>query len=224
MFDHISGKYDLLNSLLSVGIDRYWRKKLVNSLTFSTDQRLLFMDLAAGTCVLSFEALRKFPLSRIDAVDISSGMLNHAKVEINKRNLQKSIHTILADAEALPVEDHRYDAVFIAFGIRNFEHLEKGLSEMSRVLKPGGQLRILEFSQPRNTPFKQLFRFYFKNILPAIGNFISRDPRAYSYLFESVQHFPDYERLTTILKNQGFRQCDYKPLTFGICTLYQAIK
>jgi len=224
MFDQIAHSYDLLNSLLSLGIDRYWRKKLVAKITYASDKSLRFMDLATGTAVLSVEVAKKYKHTRIDALDISNGMLEQARRLVAKKGLEKQIFPQWADAESLPSESNVYDALFIAFGVRNFENLERGLSEMYRVLKPGACVLILEFSQPTGSPFKQLFHFYFKYILPVIGNLWSKDPRAYSYLFESVQQFPAYERFTTILQSQGFRQCDYKPLTFGICTLYFAVK
>lgn len=224
MFDQIAHSYDQLNSLLSLGIDRYWRKKLVAKIPYASGTPLRFMDLATGTAVLSVEVAKKYKHARIDALDISNGMLEQARRLVAKKGLEHQIFPQWADAESLPSESNVYDALFIAFGVRNFENLEKGLSEMYRVLKPGACVLILEFSQPTGSPFKQLFHFYFKYILPVIGNLWSKDPRAYSYLFESVQQFPAYERFTTILQSQGFRQCDYKPLTFGICTLYFAVK
>ncbi|MBK9107946.1 MAG: bifunctional demethylmenaquinone methyltransferase/2-methoxy-6-polyprenyl-1,4-benzoquinol methylase UbiE [Saprospiraceae bacterium] len=224
MFNRISGSYDLLNSILSLGIDKIWRKRLIQSIPYSKEENLRFLDLAAGTCAISFEAAKAFPNSIIDAVDLSDGMLEKARKIVLEKKLEFQINLIQGDAEALNFESNTFDTVFIGFGVRNFENVEKGISEMFRVLKPGGSLLILEFSKPRITPFKQMFNLYFKYFLPLIGNLWSRDRRAYSYLFESVQQFPDYERFIAIMQQQQFKDCTFKPLTFGICTIYSAIK
>ncbi|MCC6754455.1 MAG: bifunctional demethylmenaquinone methyltransferase/2-methoxy-6-polyprenyl-1,4-benzoquinol methylase UbiE [Saprospiraceae bacterium] len=224
MFDRISGSYDFLNSMLSLGIDRYWRSRLVRGLPFERESDLNFLDVAAGTGALSIAAAKCYPNARIFAVDLSKGMLLKAEAIFKKRNLDSRISTCLGDAEALPFTDEHFDAVFIAFGVRNFEHLSLGLSEMRRVLKPGGAIHILEFSRPTKFPFKQLFAFYFRYVLPRIGNWWSRDPRAYAYLFESVQHFPDYQRFTQIMAEAGLKNCQFNPLTFGICTIYCGTK
>ncbi|MBV6471882.1 MAG: Ubiquinone/menaquinone biosynthesis C-methyltransferase UbiE [Saprospiraceae bacterium] len=224
MFDRISGSYDFLNSLLSLGVDRYWRSRLIRGLPFEGRSDVNFLDVAAGTGALSIAAARAFPNARICAVDLSKGMLQQAEGIFKRRKLDKRISTCWADAEALPFPDQHFDAVFIAFGVRNFEHLSLGLAEMKRVLKSGGTLHILEFSRPTKFPFKQLFAFYFRYVLPRIGNWWSRDPRAYAYLFESVQHFPDYQRFTQIMAEAGLNDCQFNPLTFGICTLYTGTK
>ncbi len=224
MFDHIAHRYDFLNSLLSMGIDRYWRSCTLKSFGLDPLQKTAILDVATGTGALAIEAALRFPNSQITAVDISQGMLQKGTEMVQKASLQNRISMILADAEELPFEKDSFDAVCIAFGVRNFEDLQKGIADMKRVLKPGGKIAILEFSRPRRFPVKQLFHFYFKHILPLIGKSISKDPRAYSYLFESVQHFPDYERFTAIMSELGFRQCTFTPLTFGICTIYTGIK
>lgn len=224
MFDKISGSYDTLNSLLSLGIDRIWRKKLISCIPYPNHATLRILDLAAGTCAISIEAAKAFPNSVIDAVDLSEGMLEKARKLIMDKHLENQIRLSQGDAEAMVFESNTFDTVFIGFGVRNFENVEKGISEMYRVLKPGGSLLILEFSKPRITPFKQLFHLYFKYLLPIIGNLWSRDRRAYSYLFESVQQFPDYERFIAIMQEQQFKDCTFKPLTFGICTIYSAKK
>lgn len=224
MFDNISGSYDFLNRFLSLGIDRGWRKKTLKCLNINSGSNKEILDVATGTCDLAIEAVKMYPDVKIQAVDISEQMLKKGFEKIKASKLENSVFVSVQDAEKLSFENDRFDAVMIAFGVRNFEDLNKGISEMIRVLKPGGKMVILEFSQARSFPFKQLFNLYFKYILPFIGNLLSKDPRAYSYLFESVQHFPDYARLTAILEQEGLRECTYKPLTFGICTIYLGTK
>ncbi len=224
MFDNIAGSYDFLNQFLSLGIDRRWRTKTLKYLDFLSDQNAVLLDVATGTCDLAIEAAKMYPKFRVHAVDISEKMLSKGKLKIEKQNLQSRIFASVEDAEALSLNNDAFDAVMIAFGVRNFENLQKGISEMYRVLKPGGRMIILEFSKPLHFPIKQLFNLYFKYILPAIGNLMSKDSRAYSYLFESVQHFPDYNRFTAILEQEGLRDCSFKPLTFGICTIYIGTK
>ncbi|MFZ1256763.1 MAG: bifunctional demethylmenaquinone methyltransferase/2-methoxy-6-polyprenyl-1,4-benzoquinol methylase UbiE [Saprospiraceae bacterium] len=224
MFDHISGNYDFLNSLLSLGIDRFWRKKTLQELPIDPVNQYKVLDVASGTCALSIQAVTMYPNIKIAATDISLKMLQNGFHRIEKLGFQKNIEISVEDAEHLSFSDNTFDAVMVAFGVRNFENLEAGLQEMRRVLKPHGKIVILEFSKPRKFPIKQLFNFYFKNILPIIGNLLSKDSRAYTYLFESVQHFPDYERFTAILSNIGLIKCSYKPLTFGICTIYSGYK
>lgn len=224
MFDNIAGSYDFLNRFLSLGFDRIWRRKTLKCLDLNTGNANVILDVATGTCDLAIEAVKMYPTAKVEAVDISHQMLQRGIDKIKKKGFEKNITVSVQDAEKLSFENDQFDAVMIAFGVRNFENLSKGISEMLRVLKPGGKMIILEFSQPRIFPFKQIFKFYFKYILPNIGNQLSRDRRAYSYLFESVQHFPDYDRLTAILGREGLRECSYKPLTFGICTIYSGTK
>lgn len=224
MFDNIAGSYDFLNRFLSLGIDRRWRTETLKCLDYISDQNAVLLDVATGTCDLAIEAAKMYPKIKVQAVDISEKMLSKGKLKIEKQNLQSRIFASVEDAEALSLNNDAFDAVMIAFGVRNFENLQKGISEMYRVLKPGGRIIILEFSRPLHFPIKQLFNLYFKYILPAIGNLMSKDSRAYSYLFESVQHFPDYNRFTAILEQEGLRDCSFKPLTFGICTIYIGTK
>jgi demethylmenaquinone methyltransferase/2-methoxy-6-polyprenyl-1,4-benzoquinol methylase len=224
MFDRIAGSYDLLNHLLSFGIDRKWRKMALKTLDSLKGTQTEFLDLATGTCDLAIQAASMYPEAVIQAADISEQMLEIGRQKIKSRNLEKQIQVSLQDAEHLNFIEGRFDAITIAFGIRNFENLNKGIAEMYRVLKPSGKMVILEFSQTRSFPVKQIFHFYFKYLLPCIGNLISKDGKAYRYLYESVQHFPDYERLTAILQQEGFRECSFKPLTFGICTIYTGTK
>lgn len=224
MFDNIAGTYDFLNRLLSMGIDRGWRSKALQYLIEIKRPHAEVLDVATGTCDLAIEAVAKYPHLKVMAVDISTEMLSRGIEKIKKKGFSNSISTSVEDAEAMSFDDNRFDAVTIAFGVRNFEHLQLGISEMYRVLKPGGKLIVLEFSQSRVFLVKQIFQIYFKYLLPFVGNLLSKDKHAYSYLYESVQHFPDYERFTAILESSGLRECSFKPLTFGICTIYLGTK
>lgn len=224
MFDNISGTYDFLNSLLSLGIDRYWRKKTLASISFNPQDELKILDIASGTGALAIQAAKAFNHANVIATDVSEKMLEIGSQKVLKHQLQDRILCQFADAEQLPFPENKFDVISAAFGVRNFENLNKGITEMHRVIKPGGQIVILEFSRPRVFPIKQLFQIYFKFILPLIGRLLSKDERAYNYLFESVQQFPDFERFTAILEASGFKNCSYKPLTFGICSIYIGYK
>ncbi|PWJ43407.1 bifunctional demethylmenaquinone methyltransferase/2-methoxy-6-polyprenyl-1,4-benzoquinol methylase UbiE [Sediminitomix flava] len=217
MFNNISPKYDLLNRLLSVGIDIIWRKKAVKLL--KKEQPKLILDVATGTCDFAIEALSLNP-DKIIGVDISKGMLAEGQKKLEKKNLTNKIELKLGDSERLPFEDNTFDAVTVAFGVRNFENLEKGLADINRVLKPGGTAVVLEFSQPEYFPFKQIYNFYFKNILPFVGNLISKDQSAYTYLPESVEAFPYGEAFNKIMTKVGFQSVLCKTLTFGISSIY----
>lgn len=221
MFDSISGNYDFLNHFLSLGIDIRWRKKAINLLADGKPK--IILDVATGTGDFAVETLKLNP-EQVIGVDISEGMLEVGRKKMKTRGYEHKIDLRLGDSENLPFEENKFDAVIVAFGVRNFENLEKGLSEMHRVLKPGGRMVVLEFSKPRAFPFKQLYNFYFNFILPKIGRLISRDPAAYTYLPESVQAFPDGDDFASILKRLGFNQTSCKPLTFGISSLYTGIK
>lgn len=221
MFDNIAHRYDFLNHLLSLGIDKQWRKKAIRSIKAIQPQRIL--DIATGTGDLAFEARRQMPAVQIIGLDLSEGMLTKAREKAKERKLE-NMEFVKGDSENLHFEDTSFDAVSVAFGVRNFENLEAGLKEIYRVMKPGGRLAVLEFSKPRVFPVKQLFNFYFKNILPATGRMISKDARAYEYLPESVQAFPEGKDFIKILEKTGFKSCKDQPLTFGICSLYTAEK
>ncbi len=223
MFDNISPRYDLLNHLLSLGIDVLWRKKAVRLLRNRKPAPKLMLDVATGTGDFALEALSLKP-EKIIGVDISGGMLEVGREKIKKQGLTQRIEMLKADSENLPFEDNMFDAVIVAFGVRNFEDLKKGLKEMNRVLKPGGVVTILEFSQPRAFPFKQVYNFYFKQILPRVGRLISKDQSAYTYLPESVQAFPDGRNFLRILEETGYKNTEWKPLTFGISAIYLASK
>ena len=203
MFNSISGKYDFLNHFLSLGIDILWRKRAVRLL--KKHQPKLILDIATGTGDFAIEALSLNP-EKIIGVDISEGMLSVGREKLIKKNLTDKIELISGDSEFLPFEDNLFDAVIVSFGVRNFENLEKGLSDMLRVLKPGGKVVILEFSKPKSFPFKQLYKFYFQWILPKIGKLISKNHAAYTYLPDSVQAFPDGDDFLNILDKKSFYQ------------------
>ena len=217
MFDNISHKYDFLNHFLSLGIDIYWRKKAIKLLSSSKPKYIL--DIATGTGDFAIEALKLAP-DKVIGVDISAGMLKYGNEKIVKLGLEHKIELILGDSEKLPFDDNTFDAITVSFGVRNFENLEKGLIDMFRVLKPGGKALVLEFSKPRSFPMKQLYNFYFKNILPVLGKMFSKDNTAYTYLPESVNAFPDGEDFLKVFENSGFKKTKCIPLTFGISSIY----
>ncbi|GGZ29513.1 demethylmenaquinone methyltransferase [Echinicola pacifica] len=217
MFNNISKRYDLLNHLLSMGIDIIWRKKAIKLL--QKDQPKFILDIATGTGDFAIEALALKP-QKVIGVDISEGMLNEGKKKIKNRKLDHLIELQMGDSEKLLFDDNNFDAVIVSFGVRNFENLEKGLADMYRVLKPGGKTVIVEFSKPKKFPLKQGYNFYFKYILPQIGKLISKDQSAYTYLPESVQAFPDGKDFLEVLNKVGFKNTKCKPLTFGISSIY----
>jgi len=222
MFDKISRRYDLLNRLLSAGIDQRWRKTLIRHMRRQHPERIL--DIATGTADLPLMQARHLRPRKITGLDISEGMLEMARKKIRKAGLENLVELVQGDAENLPFPDASFDAVSVAFGVRNFENLERGLRETARVLKPGGHMYILEFSQPEHTPFKQLYGFYSRRILPFIGKLISGDASAYTYLPESIAAFPYGEKMKKLIRQNGFAQAEAYPLTFGIATLYVAKK
>jgi len=221
MFDTISGDYDGLNRVISFGIDIKWRKKVVKLVNASKPDSIL--DIATGTGDLAIN-LAETNASKIVGLDISSGMLEIGKQKINKKGLDTKIEMILGDSENMPFEDNAFDAITVAFGVRNFETLENGLKEIYRVLKPGGTFVILETSMPTKTPYKQGYNFYTKNILPLIGKAFSKDRSAYKYLCESASVFPFGEALNNILRNIGFINVEDFPQTMGVATIYKSSK
>jgi len=222
MFDNISGTYDFLNHFMSLGIDILWRKKAIRSLKKYKPQ--LMLDVATGTGDFAIESIRQLNPVRIIGVDISAGMLEVAREKIAKKGLEGQFEVQLGDSEGLAFEDEYFDAVTAAFGVRNFESLEKGLADICRVTRPGGRAVILEFSKPRVFPVKQLYNFYFHKITPFIGRMFSKDNRAYEYLPESVAQFPDGAEFTAILKKVGFSEAIARPQFFGVCTIYIGVK
>ncbi len=222
MFDNIARRYDFLNRLLSLGIDKIWRKKAIEQLRAKNPK--IILDVATGTADVALETARRLQPKKIIGVDISNEMLSYGRRKIAKQSLGHIIELREGDSENLPFQDNTFDAITVAFGVRNFENLEAGLSEMRRVLKDNGKLVVLEFSRPDIFPFKQIFHFYFRNILPLIGKWTSQDPRAYSYLYESVQAFPEGEAFLNILQKIGYKTYQCKKLTLGICSIYSAEK
>jgi demethylmenaquinone methyltransferase/2-methoxy-6-polyprenyl-1,4-benzoquinol methylase len=221
MFNNISKKYDFLNHFLSLGIDILWRKKAIGLL--KNDAPKTILDIATGTGDFAIESLKLNP-DKVIGVDISEGMLDVGRKKMLRLGHDKVIELQSGDSECLLFDDNKFDAVIVAFGVRNFENLEKGLKDMIRVLKPNGKVVILEFSRPKIFPFKQLYSFYFKAILPLIGKLVSKDNSAYTYLPESVQQFPDGHDFLGILNKTGFKETQCKSLTFGISSIYTGIK
>jgi len=222
MFDKVAPYYDFLNRFLSLRIDVLWRKKALRMLAKSNPKKTL--DIATGTADLAIMANKIWSPEQIIGLDISKEMLKVGQTKIDKKKLSSVISLEQGDSENLRFENESFDSVMAAFGVRNFENLEKGLSEMNRVLEKGGTCMILEFSRPTVFPLKQIFNIYFKYILPVIGKLTSKDPKAYEYLYKSVQVFPDYDNFASILKKTGFVDVTYKPLSFGICSIYLAKK
>ena len=220
MFDNIANSYDFLNYSLSLGMDNVWRKIAIKKLT---NNPKIILDIATGTGDFAVSAA-KYTDAEITGIDISQGMLNVGIEKVRKKNLNNRISLQLADSESLPFNDNTFDAITAGFGVRNFENLNKGLSEMKRVLNKDGIVVILEPSTPKYFPLKQFYKLYFHHVLPTIGAWISKDKSAYSYLPESVDAFPSGEKFIVELKNVGFRDCKHIPLTFGIVSLYIAIK
>lgn len=221
MFDNIAFRYDFLNSLLSLGIHKGWRKKCVKLIADKKPKHIL--DVATGTGDFAIATMSLNP-DKVIGIDISEGMMKFGREKLQKLKLDHKITLQYGDAETCDLPSNSIDAIVVGFGVRNFENLEKGLKNMLRILKPGGQLCVLEFSYPRNFPIKQLYHFYFKYITPVIGKVFSKDSRAYSYLPESVKAFPDNERFTAILEKTGYQKATFKPLSFGIAAIYLAEK
>lgn len=219
MFNRISGSYDLLNRMLSLGIDVRWRKVLVGKLRLAQPSRVL--DVATGTADLALAIAEALPAAHVTGLDIAEEMLVIGRTKIEKRGLANRIQLETGDAERLPYPDGSFDAITVAFGVRNFEDLGQGLGEMYRVLKPGGRLFVLEFSQPKGWLFRPIFQLYFKYLLPLVGRLTSKDARAYQYLFESVQAFPEGETFLELMRNKGFEQTGWTSLTFGTCAIYE---
>lgn len=221
MFDNISAKYDFLNHSLSLNLDRFWRNRAIALLRNESIVSLL--DVATGTGDMIKPALRLKP-QRIVGLDLSEGMLQVARRKFPSEINGCSIEFMKGDSENMPFKNATFDAVTVAFGVRNFENPVAGLTEISRVLRPGGRIVVLEFSKPRLFPFRQLYNFYFRNILPIAGRLISKDKSAYTYLPESVNQFPEREAFMELLRESGFRNGFFKPLTLGVATLYTAVK
>jgi len=217
MFDNIAPKYDFLNHFLSLGIDKLWRRKAIRIL--SKYESGYILDVATGTGDFAIAALKLNP-RKIIGFDISEQMLNVGRQKVKRLGLKDVIEFKKGDSEAMPFSDKQFDAITVAFGVRNFENLDRGLKEFYRVLKNDGVVIILEFSKPKHFPMKQLYLFYFFGILPLIGRLVSKDSSAYSYLPESVMAFPDDQKFLSVLQNAGFSRTKQRRLSFGIATIY----
>ncbi|MEG1616381.1 MAG: bifunctional demethylmenaquinone methyltransferase/2-methoxy-6-polyprenyl-1,4-benzoquinol methylase UbiE [Bacteroidales bacterium] len=222
MFDSIAVTYDKLNVTLSMGIDRIWRRKALNSLKPFAPQRIL--DVATGTGDLAILIAKRLKPRQVVGVDLSEGMLAVGREKVQKEGLEKVISMEWQDCLDLQFPDNSFDAITVAFGVRNFENLEKGYAEMYRVLKPGGVLMVLELSTPQHFPMKQLYNFYSAVVIPTVGKIISKDARAYDYLNESVKAVPQGELMAGIFRTVGFKEVKFNRYTFGICTNYRGIK
>ena len=222
MFNQIAFRYDFLNRFLSGGIDIYWRKRAIKELIPVKPKKIL--DVATGTgdvAIMTYKLLK--PLT-ITGIDISEGMLQLGRQKVSKLLLNKQIELLSGDSEAINFADNTFDAITVAFGVRNFENLQKGLSEMLRVLKPGGKLVILEFSKPKQGIFKGFYNLYMRIVTPGIGRLISKNREAYQYLNDSVQKFPEGNYFLTLMNDVGYTATYLKTLTGGICTIYCGTK
>lgn len=222
MFDNIAGGYDFLNRVLSARFDVRWRNLLTEKILSHHPEYIL--DVATGTADVALTLTKRSKEVKVRGVDISNNMLAVGEKKVLKQGDQDRIELAWADAENMEEADESYDVTTCSFGVRNFENLEKGLQEMYRVTRQGGYIYILEFSRPRIFPLKQLYNFYFRRILPVIGRFRSKDPKAYQYLYESVQAFPDRQNFLSILQEVGYKNVAFKELTFGICQIYSGEK
>ncbi len=222
MFDNIAHSYDFLNHFLSFGTDRIWRKKAIRIISESFKKPRI-LDVAAGTADLSIAAIKIDP-EHITGIDISAGMLEIGREKIKRKHLDDKINLILGDSEKLPFANDHFDVAMVAFGVRNFADPLKGLSEMTRVIRKGGMVLVLEFSKPVKPPVRQLYFFYFLNVLPLIGRLFSKNKKAYSYLPESVMQFPDNEHFKKLMNEAGLSSVKQKRLTMGVASIYTGIK
>ena len=222
MFDSISGKYDTLNRFLSARTDLIWRKKAIRKLKKDDPKQIL--DIATGTADMAILACKLLDPDKVTGIDISEGMLKIGREKVEKEGLTPKIELFTGDSETINYGDNTFDAVMVAFGVRNFENLEKGLKEMLRVLKPGGQVIILEFSKPRFPAFKSLYNLYMGLVAPRVARWFSQNKEAYEYLCKSSRAFPDRHDFVEILKTAGYADTGFRALSFGICCIYSGRK
>ncbi len=222
MFDNVASNYDFLNRLLSLGIDRGWRKTLIKKM--KETRPYLILDMATGTADLAIMTAQRIPASKVIGVDLSKNMIDVGYSKIVKAGVHKRVKLQLGDSENIDFPNGHFDAAMVAFGVRNFENLDKGLAELYRVVKKDAALYVLEFSRPTIFPVKQVFNIYFKWVVPTLGRIFSKDKRAYTYLYDSVQAFPDYDNFTARMERAGFTNTSWKALSFGICCLYIGVK
>ena len=218
MFDSIAKKYDFLNRFLSLGIDQGWRKKAISYLKEKPLNHLL--DIATGTADMALMAYKQIHPKKITGIDISEGMMQYGRIKIAEKGLENIIQLTLGDSTEIPFEDAQFDGAMVAFGVRNFANLEKGLTEINRVLQPGSRLVVLEFSQPSSFWFKPIYTLYMKWITPTVGKLFSGNKEAYAYLNESVIAFPEGKAFLQVLEKAGFKNVQQEKLTLGICSIY----
>ncbi|MBC7695688.1 MAG: bifunctional demethylmenaquinone methyltransferase/2-methoxy-6-polyprenyl-1,4-benzoquinol methylase UbiE [Burkholderiales bacterium] len=221
MFDNIAFRYDFLNSLLSLGIHKGWRKKCIELIAPRNPKQIL--DVATGTADFAIGAMKLNP-TKVIGIDISEGMMKYGRKKIEELHLEKTITLQYGDAETCDLPDNSMDVITVGFGVRNFENLEKGLANMLRILKPNGQLCVLEFASPTKFPIKQFYKFHFKFITPTVGKLFSKDNRAYTYLPESIKAFPDNENFTAILERVGYKNASFSSVGWGLASIYLADK
>jgi demethylmenaquinone methyltransferase / 2-methoxy-6-polyprenyl-1,4-benzoquinol methylase len=219
MFDRIATTYDGLNRILSCGIDIYWRNKMLRELP-RTKTPLQCLDLATGTGDVALTLIKDPRVGNVRGLDLSRGMLAVGQKKVQHLGLDQKVQLLYGDGVSIPEEDQSFDVVSISFGIRNFPDVSTSLRNCLRVLKPGGRLLILEFSLPKNTLIRSFYLFYFRKVLPFLGRWLSKDQEAYTYLNQTVEHFPYGEKFATLMREQGFQRVHFSPLTFGIATLY----
>jgi len=232
MFDRIAFRYDFLNRFLSGGIDIYWRKRAIRELTAAPPggagkkdpREWNILDVATGTADMAIMMSRYLSPKKITGIDISTGMLDIGRQKIARLKLEGKVELHTGDSEAILFPDNSFDAITVAFGVRNFENLEKGLQEMLRVLRPGGRLVVLEFSQPKKAGFRQLYEIYLRLVAPGIGRLLSKSREAYAYLNESVKAFPEGDNFVRILDKNGYKNTGLQRLSLGICTIYTGEK
>lgn len=222
MFDSIAPRYDLMNRLMTMGVDKAWRRNTVKAVAACHPSDIL--DIATGTGDLAIALARRIPLARITGVDLSAGMVAIGREKIERDGLSDRVTLEVADALKLPFDDNSFDAITVAFGVRNFEHLPQGYAEMHRVLRPGGKLVVLELTPPASAVVKPFYNLYTRGVIPLVGRVISHDASAYTYLPESIRAVPARRLMTDIMDSAGFRHSAFRSMTFGVCTLYTATK